>query len=168
MAEAVAGLLNTEPNDVEIDPTPFKRLAYQEVLSFAQYLLGEAENASAIRDQVEEISRREATFKSLVDSIQALSERGSIEETVSTSNYELYGTIISAYGNKIIAEPITGSQATESQFVEIRSTGLLGGDSLALGAVIDVGEKRVIIEVTTQYEGKRAPSFGDAVYLAIP
>jgi chromosome segregation ATPase len=168
MAEAVDGLLNTEPNDVEIDPTPFKRLAYQEVLSFAQYLLGEAENASAIRDQVEEISRREATFKSLVDSIQALSERGSIEETVSTSNYELYGTIISAYGNKIIAEPITGSQATESQFVEIRSTGLLGGDSLALGAVIDVGEKRVIIEVTTQYEGKRAPSFGDAVYLAIP
>jgi hypothetical protein len=105
MAEAVAGLLNTEPNDVEIDPTPFKRLAYQEVLSFAQYLLGEAENASAIRDQVEEISRREATFKSLVDSIQALSERGSIEETVSTSNYELYGTIISAYGTRSSPSP---------------------------------------------------------------
>jgi chromosome segregation ATPase len=126
LGQAVDGLFTAEPNDLEIDPTPFKRTAYQEVLNFAQYLLGEADNASQIRDQVEEISRREETFKKLVDSIQALSERGSIEETVSTSNYELYGTIISAYGNRIIAEPITGSQASESQFVEIRSTGLLG------------------------------------------
>jgi len=168
LGKALEDLFQAQPSDVEIDPTPFKRAAYQEALAFTQYLLGEVAQASQIKAQSEEISRREEAFASLVENIQKLSERGALEEPADTRAYQLYGTIVITSGNKITAEQLTALNPEIGQRAQIRSTGLLGGDTLAAATVVEVQDRRIVLEIESTTPGMRGAIFGDALYLALP
>jgi chromosome segregation ATPase len=138
--------------------------ALDDVLSFTTYLQGGADAPLAAKANVERLARSDAEYKKVVDSIQALAASGAAESKINTAATQLYGAVLNASANKVIAEPLTKAKGTIGQTVEIRRVQGKKETVLGQGTITQVQNDRMEI----QWPVNTLALSGDAVYLVLP
>ena len=138
--------------------------AFDDVLSFTTYLQGGSDAPLAAKSNVERLSRADPDYKKVVDSIQTLVAAGASESKINTVAMQLYGTVASAAGTKVIAEPLTKAKGTIGQTVEIRRVEGKKETVLGQGTITQVTDDKIEIQWSVNF----LPFSGDAVYLVLP
>lgn len=142
-----------------------RRLAFEDVLSFTDYLRGTSPSAQAARETAEKLSRNDETYRRVVEDIQALAVSGAGEAVVTTDQVQLYGTVASVSGNKIVLEPLTKVKPAVGQMVELRRVQGKKETALGRGTVLTVSDRKTEIEWT---QSAVLPLSGDPAYLVLP
>jgi len=148
----------------EETPLQGRLQAFDDVLTFTSYLQGGASAPLAAKSNVERLTRADADYKKVVESIQALAAAGASESKINTAATQLYGAVAGVSGTKIIAEPLTKAKAVQGQLVEIRRVQGKKETVLGQGRVSRVTNEKLEIE----WSPDRLALAGDAVYLVLP
>jgi hypothetical protein len=146
------------------EATLVRRQAFQQVLSFTDYLRGTSLQGGAAKEAAEKLARSDETFRQVVDDIQALAQTGPLESPANTAKYALYGTVTGVTGAKIILERLTKVKLAVGQTVELRR--VKGRQETVLGqaTVVAATDKRVELK----WDADAVPFSGDQAYLVLP
>ncbi len=156
--------LMTQTQDEGTSEASRKR-AFDDVLTFTRYLKGDSPTAQSDRDSTERLVRSDENYKTVVDNIQALLAKGAAESGVNTALTQLYGTVSSVLGNKIVLEPLTKVQPKIGQMMELRRNQGSLEVVLGRGPVITASNLKVEID----WKGNTtAPFAGDPAYAVLP
>jgi chromosome segregation ATPase len=116
---------------------------------------------------VESYLRREPDIETIANEIFEIIELASRDLSAPEVEYRLLGSVSRTTGNLVVVERLVALEPLVGNVVEIRRTPELGQEvPVALGTVIEVTERRVVVSVDQIYQLDSQPEVADIVYLA--
>ena len=115
---------------------------------------------------VESYLRREPDIEPIADEIFEIIELASRDISAVGAQYKLLGSVSRITGNLVVVERLVALEASVGDVVEIRRTPQLGQEvPVALGTILEVTERRVVVSVDQIYQLDIPPNISDVVYL---
>jgi chromosome segregation ATPase len=143
-----------------------KETAYQEILDFVGYLLGD--KPSRFKREIEEKADADIMYRNIIESIQELAESTvAPEELVATAEMKLIGTIASVTAGRVVIEALEAIPVPEGARILIKRRTSSGEVPIADGEVYDVTAGRVSAKITDRISATRSPMVMDLVYMEV-
>jgi hypothetical protein len=143
-----------------------KETAYQEILDFVGYLLGD--KPSRFKREVEEKADTDVMYRNIIESIQELAESTvAPEELVATVEMKLIGTIASVTAGRVVIESLLNIPVPEGSRILIKRRTSSGEVPIADGEVYDVAAGRISAKIIDRISATRSPMVMDLVYMEV-
>ncbi len=143
-----------------------KETAYQEILDFVGYLLGD--KPARFKREIEEKADADVMYRNIIESIQELAESTvAPEELVATVEMKLIGTIASVTAGRVVIESLLNIPVPEGSRILIKRRTSSGEVPIADGEVYDVAAGRISAKIIDRISATRSPMVMDLVYMEV-
>jgi len=158
-----AGLISQAENQTAAD---VRAAAFEDVTGLTEQVkknIDDPQGSAA----VESYLRREPDIESIANEIFEIVELASRDISATEVEYKLLGSVSRVTGNLVVVERLVALEPSIGDNVEIRRTPQLGQEvPVALGVVLEVTDRRIVVSVDQIYQLDLPPNVSDVVYLA--